>query len=75
VNLFVNADLLLAEFASLLARRTRRRRISGEQAVQAFELTGRWAPRLFDMRALLPSAIHLSRQLDIPTFPLICLDI
>ena len=53
-------DLLLAEFASLLAKRHRRKQISGEQAYQAFRLMTKCAPRLFDMRPRLLRALDLS---------------
>lgn len=53
-------DLLLAEFASLLAKRTRRKQLSVAQAQRAFQLINRCAPRLFDTRSLLPRALQLS---------------
>jgi predicted nucleic acid-binding protein len=53
-------DLLLAEFASLLAKRHRRKDISAEQAHRAFLLMTRCAPRLFDTRPLLPHALELA---------------
>ena len=53
-------DLLLAEFASLLARRNRRKQISTKQAHEAFHLMTRCAPRLFDMRPRLFRALDLS---------------
>jgi len=53
-------DLLLAEFASLLAKRNRRKQISTEQAQHAFVLMTRSAPRLFDMRPRLLRALELS---------------
>lgn len=53
-------DLLLAEFASLLAKRSRRKEISADQAGQAFELIGKCAPRLLDMRSRLPHALDLA---------------
>jgi predicted nucleic acid-binding protein len=53
-------DLLLAEFASLLAKRTRRKEISTKQAHEAFHLMTRCAPRLFDMRPRLFRALGLS---------------
>src|SRR5436853_3268903 len=52
--------LLLAEFASLLAKRTRRKEISASQAQTAFDLISRVAPRLFDTRPLLPHALQLA---------------
>ena len=58
--LLIAPDLLLAEFASLLAKRNRRKQISGEQAHEAFRLMTRCAPKLFDMRPLLVRALELS---------------
>ena len=55
-------DLLLAEFASLLAKRHRRKEISAEQAAQAFHLMTQCAPRLLDMRPRLTRALDLSLQ-------------
>jgi predicted nucleic acid-binding protein len=53
-------DLLLAEFASLLAKRRRRKQLSPEQAQEAFRLMTMCAPRLFDTRALLQGALELA---------------
>jgi predicted nucleic acid-binding protein len=53
-------DLLLAEFASLVAKRSRRKQISVDQARQAFELMKRCAPRLFDVPPLISRALDLS---------------
>jgi len=53
-------DLLLAEFASLLAKRHRRRQLTAEQAEEAFHLMGKCAPRLFETRPRLPRALELS---------------
>jgi predicted nucleic acid-binding protein len=53
-------DLLLAEFASLLAKRSRRKQISADQAREAFRLMTRCAPRLLDMRPRLARALELS---------------
>jgi len=55
-------DLLLAEFASLIAKRNRRKEISAEQAQAAFRLMAKCAPRLFDTRPQLPRALDLSLQ-------------
>lgn len=43
-------DLLMAEFASVLTKRARRKQISAGQARQAYQLMERCVPRLFDMR-------------------------
>jgi predicted nucleic acid-binding protein len=53
-------NLLLAEFASLLTRRCRRKQISAEQAREGFQLMSRCAPRLFDTRPWLFRALDLS---------------
>jgi predicted nucleic acid-binding protein len=53
-------DLLLAEFAGLLAKRRRRKQISAEQAVEAFRWMTRCAPKLYDMRPRLGRALELS---------------
>jgi len=60
--LLIAPDLLLAEFASLVAKRSRRKQISAEQAYQAFSLMTKCAPRLFDMRPRLFRALDLSLQ-------------
>ena len=53
-------DLLVAEFASLLARRCRRKEISTQQAFDAFSLMERIAPRLFSFHELAPQALALA---------------
>lgn len=58
-------DLLLAEVASLLAKRTRRKELSAQQARDAFHLITRCALRLFDMRPRLPRALDLSVSLHL----------
>ena len=60
--LLIAPDMLLAEFASLLARHNRRKQISAQQAHQAFSLMTKCAPRLFDTRPRLPRALDLSLQ-------------
>jgi len=59
-------DLILAEFASLLAKRSRRKEMSADQAAQAYRLLTRCAPRLFDTRRLLQSALDLSLRRHLP---------
>ena len=59
-------DILLAEFASLLAKRTRRNQISAEQAHEAFSLMTKCAPRLFDTRSRLSRALDLSLRRQLP---------
>ena len=44
--LLLAPDLLLAEFASLLGKRNRRKEISGDQAREAFSLMTETLPRL-----------------------------
>lgn len=53
-------DLLMAEFASLLAKRARRKQLSAQQAERAFELMLRIAPRLVETRSLVPAGLRLS---------------
>ena len=60
--LLIAPDLLLAEFASLVAKRNRRKQISAEQAHEAFSLMTKCAPRLFDTRPRLSRALDLSLQ-------------
>jgi predicted nucleic acid-binding protein len=55
-------DLLLAEFASVLAKRRRRKQISAEQAVEAFRWMTRCTPKLYDTRPRLGNALQLSLQ-------------
>ena len=58
--LLIAPDILLAEFASLVARRNRRKQISAQQALQAFAWMTKCAPRLFDTRPRLSRALDLS---------------
>ncbi len=53
-------DLLMAECASLLAKRNRRKQLSVEQARDAFRLLRKFAPRLVEMRLRLSQALELS---------------
>ena len=55
-------DLLLAEFASLLAKRNRRKEISAAQAATAFEFMTKCTPRLLETRPRLSRALALSLQ-------------
>ncbi|HUA61654.1 MAG TPA: type II toxin-antitoxin system VapC family toxin [Verrucomicrobiae bacterium] len=59
--------LLLAEFASLVAKRNRRREISGAQAAEADSMMTACSPRLYETRPLiLPSlALSLRYQLSL----------
>jgi predicted nucleic acid-binding protein len=60
--LLIAPDTLLAEFASLVAKHHRRKRISAQQAREAFSLMVKCAPRLFDTRPRLFRALELSLQ-------------
>src|ERR1039458_1057656 len=60
--LLIAPDILLAEFASLVAKRNRRKQISAQQALQAFAWMTKCAPPLFDMRPRLSRALDLSLQ-------------
>ena len=60
--LLIAPDILLAEFASLVAKRNRRKQISAEQAHQACSLMTKCAPRLFETRPRLVRALDLSVQ-------------
>ena len=53
-------DIFLAEFASLVAKRHRRKEISAEQAREAFQLIAKCAPRLFDTQQRLGRALEVS---------------
>jgi predicted nucleic acid-binding protein len=58
--LLIAPDLLLAEFASLLAKRARRKQISAGRAHEAFSLMTKTAPRLYDTRSRIFRALDLS---------------
>ncbi|MGA2118341.1 MAG: type II toxin-antitoxin system VapC family toxin [Bryobacteraceae bacterium] len=58
--LLIAPDILLAEFASLVAKRSRRKQISAEQAREAFALMTKCLPRLFDVHPRLFRALDLS---------------
>jgi predicted nucleic acid-binding protein len=60
--LLIAPDLLLAEFASLVAKRNRRKQISAAQAHGAYALMTKCAPRLYDTRPRLFRALDLSLQ-------------
>ena len=60
--LLIAPDILLAEFASLVAKRNRRKQISAAQAREAYALMMKCAPRLFDTRPRLLRALDLSLQ-------------
>ncbi len=58
--LLLAPDILLAEFASLIAKRNRRKEMSATEAHEAFGLMTKCAPRLFDTRPRLFRALDLS---------------
>jgi predicted nucleic acid-binding protein len=60
--LLIAPDILLAEFASPVMKRHRRKQISSGQAREAFSLMVKCAPRLFDSRPRLFLALELSLQ-------------
>jgi predicted nucleic acid-binding protein len=60
--LLIAPDLLLAEFASLIAKRNRRKQISADQAHEALSLMTKCAPRLLETRPRLSRALDLSLQ-------------
>lgn len=68
-------DLLLAEFASLLAKRTRRKEISNEEAQKAFRLMEKCAPRLFNIRIRLHRALDLALQYQLSLWDCIYLEL
>jgi predicted nucleic acid-binding protein len=58
--LLIAPDLLLVEFASLIAKRKRRGEISAAQAKEAFGWIARSAPPLYETRPLVLPALELS---------------
>ncbi len=60
--LLIAPDLLLAEFASLVSKRNRRKQISRTQAYEAFVLMSNCAPRLYETGPRLPRALDLSLE-------------
>ncbi|MGP0074136.1 MAG: type II toxin-antitoxin system VapC family toxin [Bryobacteraceae bacterium] len=58
----ISPDLLLTEFASLLAKRTRRKQMSLSEAQDAFRLLEDSAPVLFETLPLLEPALNLALQ-------------
>jgi predicted nucleic acid-binding protein len=68
-------DLLLAEFASLLAKHSRRKLISAQQARHAFQLMTQCAPTLFDMRPWLLRALDLALHYHMSLWDCVYLDL
>ena len=60
--LLIAPDLILAEFASLVGKRNRRKQISAAQAHEAYALMTKCAPRLYDTRPRFLRALDLSLQ-------------
>jgi predicted nucleic acid-binding protein len=58
-------DLLLAEFASLLAKRHRRKQLSGRQAALAYRLIEDCPVRLYDLRPRAGLALALAIDYDL----------
>lgn len=73
--LLIAPELLLAEFASLLAKRCRRKEISANQAEHAFGLMQNCAPRLFDVRPRIHSALSLALQCQLSVWDCIYIDL
>ena len=73
--LLIAPDILLAEFASLVAKRNRRKQISAEQAHEAFSLMTKCAPLLFDTRPRLSRALDLSLQRQLSLWDCVYLEL
>ena len=58
--LLIAPDLLLIEFAGLLAKRHRRKLLSAAEARAAFSFMAKFAPRLFDMAPRLPAILDMA---------------
>ena len=57
---FIAPDLILVEFASLIAKRSRQRTMSAAEARTAYAFMTKSVPPIFDTRPLLESALELS---------------
>jgi predicted nucleic acid-binding protein len=68
-------DILLAEFASLLAKRSRRKQISTTDAQHAYTLMTKCVPRLFDIRPRLFQALELSMSHQMSLWDCLYLDL
>lgn len=64
-TMLIAPDLLLMEFASLLARRQRRKEMTAEQAHAGYALMERSAPRLVETRPSIVRALSLSLKLQL----------
>src|SRR6185437_2154321 len=73
--LLIAPDLLLAEFASLLAKRTRRKELSAREDRYAFDLMQRFAPRLFDMRSRIQRAFSIALQHHLSLWDCVYIDL
>jgi predicted nucleic acid-binding protein len=58
--ILIAPDLLLVEFASLIAKRMRRKQISAADAEHSFRLMEESAPALFETRPLVSGALDLA---------------
>jgi predicted nucleic acid-binding protein len=58
--MLIAPDLLLTEFASLIAKRVRRKHMSAAEAIDAFHRFEESVPALFETRPLVEAAIHLA---------------
>ena len=58
--ILIAPDLLLVEFASLIAKRVRRKQISAAEADHSFRLMDEAAPALFETRPLVSAALDLA---------------
>ena len=58
--ILIAPDLLLVEFASLIAKRVRRKQISAAEADHSFRLMEESAPALFETRPLVSAALDLA---------------
>lgn len=66
-------DLLLAEFASLIAKRVRRRSMQSNEAKNAFQLMKGSAPILFETRTLLDWAFDLAVATQMSVWDCVCI--
>lgn len=73
--LLIAPDLLLAEFASLLGKRCRRKEISASDADRAFDLMQRCAPRLLDMGSRIRRALSIALQHHLSLWDCVYIDL
>jgi predicted nucleic acid-binding protein len=58
--MLIAPDLLLTEFASLIAKRVRRKHMSAAEAIDAFHRFEESVPALFETRPLVEAALNLA---------------